>query len=259
MPKKITTEQFIERAKRVHGNRYDYSSSVYCGSNKLIDIICKKHGAFEQTANSHLSGSGCKKCVGLFMDKELFIHKANKIHDNKYFYHLVDYINAVTKVQIMCPTHGIFEQTPTSHLSGSGCKKCVGLFMNKDLFVEKASEIHKGKYDYSLVNYKNSYNKVKIICLIHGVFEQNPSSHLNGHGCPKCAGRNMTTEDFVEKINNRHKGKYDYSLTNYQGSKSKLKITCPIHGKFEQLPGNHLRGSGCPICGIEKLRKHPKL
>jgi hypothetical protein len=255
MPKKITTEQFIERAKKVHGDRYDYSSSVYCGSNKLIEIICKKHGAFEQTANSHLSGSGCSKCVGLFMDKELFIQKANKVHDNKYFYHLVDYVNALTKVQIMCPTHGVFEQSPNSHLSGRGCKKCVGLFMDKELFVERASEIHKGKYDYSLVEYRRSNMKIKIICPTHGIFEQSPSSHLNGHGCPKCGGHYCNQEIFIEKANKRHKGKYDYSLTIYRRGNEKIKIICPIHGAFEQLPGNHLRGSGCPVCGIEKLRK----
>ena len=120
---------------------------------------------------------------------EEFIQKAILIHGKgKYDYSKVYYINARNKVIIICPIHGIFEQRPNHHLSGQGCMKCGGKEKSTtDKFIKKAILVHgKGKYDYSLVNYKHSQTKVKIICAEHGVFEQIPVSHNRGYGCPEC-------------------------------------------------------------------------
>ncbi len=126
------------------------------------------------------------------LTQEEFVQKANQTHNNKYDYSLVNYINSRTKVKIICPKHGIFEQTPDVHMRGQGCPKCkyevVYNRATKQEFTEKAIEIHNNKYDYSLVDYKNNRTKVKIVCPLHGIFEQTPDVHLNkgGAGCPKC-------------------------------------------------------------------------
>ena len=183
---------------------------------------------------------------------DLFINKANIVHMNKYDYSLVNYIYSYEKVKIICPIHGIFEQTPNNHLR-SGCLKCsIEDKKNKFksiFFIEKANEIHKHKYDYSLVNYINNKTKVKIICPIHGEFEQTPNNHLRSGGCNKCFGvHKLNTSEFIEKANQIHKNKYNYSLVDYVNSKTKVTITCPIHGDFEQIPNSHLNGDGCLRC-----------
>ena len=123
--KKKNIDEFIIKAIKIHGDRYDYSKSIYVGADKKIDIICSIHGVFSQIVSSHLNGRGCSKCVG-GVRKTLtdFINDAKQIHSDKYDYSLVKYKNAKTKIKIICPTHGIFEQTPTKHLCGNGCFIC---------------------------------------------------------------------------------------------------------------------------------------
>ena len=117
-----------------------------------------------------------------------FIEKARKVHGDKYDYSKVVYVNALTKVKIICKMHGEFEQVPSYHLSGNGCQKCGG---TKKLtiaeFIKRAKKIHGDKYDYSKVVYVNNHKKITIICSNHGEFEQRPYSHTQGQGCPKCA------------------------------------------------------------------------
>ena len=245
----MNTEYFKEKATKVHGNKYDYSKVNYINTESKVTIICKIHKEFEQIANSHLMGSNCPKCTGNFMDKNYFIEKANKIHNNKYDYSKVNEINYKIKIPIICKIHGSFFQKINGHLSGQGCSKCSGKFMNTEYFIEKANKIHNNKYDYSLVNYKNSETKVTIICKIHGNFVQAPGDHLSKRGCSKCVGNFMNTEYFIEKANKIHNNKYDYSKVNYVNSTTKIIIICPKHKKFEQLPGDHLAKCGCPKCG----------
>ena len=247
---KSNTEEFIEKANEVHGGKYGYSKVVYRNSYTKVIIICPIHGEFEQTPSSHLSGQGCSKCAGnASCNTEEFIEKANEVHGGKYDYSKVVYRNSYTKVIIICPIHGEFEQLPSSHLSSRGCPKCAGITKsNTEEFIKKANEVHGGKYGYSKVNYVNNRTKVTIICPIHGEFEQVPSSHLNGHGCPKCGETKSNTEEFIEKANEVHGGKYGYSKVNYVNVKTKVTIICQKHGEFEQLPNNHLRGAGCPKC-----------
>lgn len=117
---------------------------------------------------------------------EQFVSEAKLIHNNKYDYSLVEYKNNSTKVKIICPIHGVFEQRPSDHLNNHGCKKCgiekVALSNTKttEQFISEAKLVHKNKYDYSLVKYINDSTNVKIICSVHGVFEQTPNNHLVG-------------------------------------------------------------------------------
>ena len=131
MANRITTEQFIAKAKLKHGNKYDYSKTIYNHSTEKVKIICPIHGEFEQQASVHLFGCGCPKCGNKTIgDKKrikvnTFFTKANKVHNNKYDYSKVKYKNINEKVTIICPIHGEFEQTPYHHLEGQGCPKCA--------------------------------------------------------------------------------------------------------------------------------------
>ena len=124
--KKLTTSRFIEKAIAVHGDRYDYSKVVYCDSKKKIEIVCKTHGSFFQRPNNHWEGQqGCPVCAGnIQLTTEIFIYRANEIHGEKYDYSKATYVNNKTKIAIICAIHGIFQQTPNSHLCGSGCFAC---------------------------------------------------------------------------------------------------------------------------------------
>ena len=193
-----------------------------------------------------------------------FIEKAKKIHGDKYDYSLVEYTASKNKIKIICSIHGMFEQRASGHLHGYGCNKCS--YENQkikiDNFIERAKKIHGNKYDYSLVEYKNYDTKVKIICDIHGEFEQTPSNHLKGNDCLECSlnKRKTNTLKFIEKAKKVHSDKYDYSLVDYSGFDKKVVIICHIHGEFEQTPQNHLKGQNCPICkeskGEYKIREY---
>lgn len=246
---KLSQSEFIDKCKIVHGDKYDYSLVEYMNVRTKVKIVCPIHGIFEQTPASHLSEQCCPKCISKYVDTNIFIKKAKKIHGNKYDYSLVEYIDSKTNIKIIClKGHGIFEQTPNSHLNGYGCKYCNKNMLTTELFIEKANKIH-GEYDYSLVKYKNITTKIKIICPIHGVFEQTPTSHLSGSKCPICS--NASTK-FIKKSTEKYNGKYNYSLVNYINNRTKVKIICPTHGIFEQKPNNHLY-NGCPKCaGMNK-------
>ena len=253
--KKYTTEEFINKAQLVHKNKYDYSLVEYVNSATKIKIVCEKHGVFSQIAQNHLIGKGCPKCGGHYMDNEYFIDEATIKHNGKYDYSLVKYIKSNECVIIKCPTHGIFVQRPSNHLTGCGCPKCAGKNITTEEFITNAKLIHGDKYDYSLVKYVNSKLNVKIICEKHGVFEQRPNNHLTGSNCLKCDNKNKTTEEFILQARNIHNDKYNYSLIEYIGSKLKVNIICPIHGVFKQIPNRHLMGDGCKSCSESKGEK----
>ena len=192
------------------------------------------------------------------MTKEQFIEKAKQVHDDKYDYSCVQYKNNKTKINIFCNNcKKYFLQIPNSHLSGHGCPFCCNKKpkITKEQFIEKAKQVHDDKYDYSLVNYTGIFNKVKIICPKHGLFEQSAKHHLEGMtGCPKCKKENMnfilsrTEEEFINKSKKIHLNYYNYSNVKYYNELTKVKIICPKHGLFEQIPKIHLLGCGCPKC-----------
>jgi hypothetical protein len=181
-----TTENFITEATKKHGDKYDYSLVNYVNAKTKVKIICPIHGEFEQTPRYHISGMNCQKCSGVYMDTNYFIEKANKKHGDKYDYSLVNYVNAKTKVKIICPIHGEFKQRPKDHLLGKGCQKCSGVYMDTNYFIEKANKIHNFEYLYEKTIFNNSHEKVIITCKKHGDFKQSPNAHLSGSACPKC-------------------------------------------------------------------------
>ena len=254
--KKKTRQEFIAEAKEIHGDKYDYTLVDYINNVEKVKITCKIHGVFEQAPNKHLFGQSCPKCSRKIVSDTQrksslsFISEAKEIHGDKYDYTLVDYVNYKNKVKIICPTHGVFEQSPSNHLSGKGCLYCGGTSgMDKTLFILKAKEIHGDKYDYTLVDYVNSHTKIKIICATHGVFEQSPNNHLSKkQGCYKCLDKIHDNDSFIKVSSLIHNNKYDYSLVQYDGITKKVKIICDIHGEFNQRCDSHKNGFGCPNC-----------
>ena len=181
-----------------------------------------------------------------------FLHKAEKVHGSRYDYSQVEYIHSQKKIKIICKVHGPFEQTPTTHLKGSGCNLCsIDSSAEKhrsssEKFVSRAKEVHGDKYDYSLVKYVDKNTKVTIVCPLHGEFSQNSNSHItNRYGCPLCGqlskGSKLrrTTEHFISKVE-------------YSGKWKKVKIICREHGYFMQDPKSHYDGVGCPTCNASK-------
>jgi hypothetical protein len=173
---------------------------------------------------------------------------------------LSDYNGNKNYVTVKCIKHNyIFKTKPNWLHSGNGCKKCYDEKRGKNLrktiddFVKTAKDVHCDKYDYSMVNYSNNKTKVCIICPEHGEFWQTPNKHLSGQGCPKCAGKNIATKEWVERALKTHKGKYDYSKVEYKNNSTKICIICPEHGEFWQTPDKHIQGEGCPICKSSKL------
>ena len=275
---KHTIEEFIAKAKVVHGDRYDYFKVEYVNNHTKVCIICKEHGEFWQTPASHLSGRGCPRCgrdsiISKRRDsKDVFIKKAKLVHGNKYDYSKVDYVNSTSKICIVCPEHGEYWQIPNSHLSGRGCPRCGrdSIIMKRrsstEDFIKKARVIHGNKYDYSKTNYINSKSKVCIECPEHGEFWQIPNSHLSGNRCPKCSKessaklRSNTQETFFKRVKKRFGEKFDYTKSVFIGWNAPILVTCKEHGDFQTTPKHHLRGDGgCPLCRIitvsDKLKK----
>lgn len=257
LEKKMTPiNEFLEKAKKVHDNKYDYTNSIYSGIDHNITINCPTHGEFSIKASSHLAGKGCPECE-IDNKTEEYIKRAIKVHGTKYRYDKVRYNGCRENVIITCPIHGDFSQIAYTHLNGNGCPKCSGHYhMNTEEFINKAKEVYGDKYNYDKSIYVDMSTKVIITCPEHGDFIVRPEVFLNGHGCKKCSGRMCNNlQDFIKISNEIHKNKYDYSKSVYKNVRTKLVITCPKHGDFLQTPENHMKGAGCPVCKQPILEK----
>lgn len=267
-------DSFIEKACKVHGDKYDYTHVEYRGSEKKVTIVCPIHGEFRQTPHSHISGQGCPICGRILSDNnrkkglELFLKQAHEAHGDKYDYSKVDLKTRREKVCIICPKHGEFWQEPYNHvLQKQGCPTCAResnaakITKDTEWFLNKARALHGDKYDYSETRYINAYEKLCIICHEkddggheHGRFWIVPSGHLRPTGgCPKCGHPKHTTKWFVEIGKSIYGDKYDYSKTLYENGHSKVTITCPEHGDFQIFPVSFYRGVGCPKCAGRNL------
>lgn len=202
---------------------------------------------------------------------EDWIKKAEQKYGDICDYSQTEYINAKTNLKIRCKLHDyVFCVLPYNHMrNGGGCPYCRrdkirnALAMSREEFIDKAKNIQGDVYDYSEVNYINNRTSVCIICHKkdqngeeHGAFMQTPDDHLQGKGCPYCAGnKKRTLESFIIDANNRHNNFYTYEHAEYKGIHVPLLITCPIHGDFWMAPNEHLRGQSCPHCKQSKSEK----
>ena len=273
MPAKLTTEEFIRKAKKIHGKKYCYSKVKYIIYSHKIIISCQKHGYFLQTPHDHLAGYGCPVCSGRKVTTKEFIKKSRKIHGKKFDYSKTNYKGSFEKVTIICPIHGEFEQIAHKHFDSQyGCPKCGIIRQHKAgnltaKFIKRARKIHGDKYNYDKVDYKGNQSKVTIICPDHGDFLQSAGNHLSRKsGCPLCASLNLkrrltfTTKEFVHRAREIHGNKYNYDKVDYEHNRKNVIIICPVHGEFKQTPGKHNgRKQGCPKCnsshGEERIRQ----
>ena len=255
---KPTTESWVAKAREIHGDKYDYSKVSYTHRRAKVTIICPTHGEFEQNACDHTGGRGCPKCAGKgLMTTELFIAKAREIHGDRYDYSKAKFRTSTAKINILCKTHGIFEQSYSAHVGQKqGCPKCAGKQLKTtEQFISEAIAVHGDKYRYEKSVYVTSKDKLTVTCRKHGEFQITPMSHLAGQGCWKCfnESRTLTAEQFVKAATEVHNGKYAYDKVVYTQMKNKVTVTCPEHGDWEITAGTHLYSKiGCPWCSGNK-------
>jgi len=211
MSKKHTTTTFIEAARQLHGNKYNYNKVEYLNAHANVIITCPKHGDFKQQPNAHLGQKqGCPKC-GLENRKlphkkntEQFVKEAIAKWGDKYDYSITEYNGKLNKLKYICKTHGIIEQMPYRHIR-CGCPFCNGRGIShhsKTSFVNIANKIHENKYDYSKTNFLRMNDVITITCPQHGDFEQRAGNHIHlQNGCPQCAKEIRTSSGEKEVLN----------------------------------------------------------
>jgi hypothetical protein len=199
--------------------------------------------------------------MGSKINKNLIELKLKKIFPD-YSFDMSNYTNTHSKIPVTCPKHGTSNQLVKNLLKGHGCNKCGNeksaskqrLDFNE--IISNFNSVHDNKYDYSKFNYVNNREPSIIICPKHGEFNQGVRTHMMGHGCPMCAGnKKLTNSDFISRSKKLHTINYDYDSIDYKNMHSKVKIKCPVHGYFEQIPLHHINGVGCPKCNQSKGEK----
>ena len=199
---------------------------------------------------------------------EQFIEEANKVHNFKYDYSLINYKNNHTKIKIICHEldefnneHGVFEQVPFTHINGSGCPKCSKKYkLTTEDFIKLSKLKFKDSFDYTETKYINFSTKVKIKCKKHNLFfETLPSIHLQKDGCcPECKKESVSKlfkvepKTFFENCKKIHNNKYNYTNSIYLGSHNYIEYICPLHGQIKQIAYYHSQGAGCPYCKTSK-------
>lgn len=268
---------FIAKAKKIHGNlKYDYSKMIYENSKKKVEIICPIHKPFFVTPNDHLSKkSGCPICARGRITKAVqerykdtgkeHLETAKKVHNYIYDYSKVIYTGCDEKVIIGCSKHGDFKMLLDIHaIQKQGCPKCgkensakIRSLKLHD-FTSRSIKEHGDLYSYESVILENSSSYVKIFCKkCEKYFTQEAKIHMAGSGCTTCyheksaLERALTTEEFIYKSQQVHGiYKYDYSMTKYINSRTKVKIKCnDCNYIFKSIPSDHMgKASGCPKC-----------
>ena len=243
--KRVTQEDFISRSNIIHDKKYDYSLVEYKSRLEPVIIICPIHGEFTQFPKYHYLGGGCYTCgldsikQKLRITEEEFILRSEEIHNNKYKYDDMKYINQDTEINIICPEHGIFSQLPSYHIRGSGCIKCSGTYLfTEQEVIKKFLDIHGDKYDYSNINYINCNTSVSIRCKLHNMeFKQLP--HLHYKGCTACKTciKDKISATCIERYGVEHPMQVsEIAEQNSKNAFSKKYYTLPS-GKILQIQG----------------------
>jgi hypothetical protein len=268
MGKRLTTEEFITKAKSVHGDRYDYSKSVYINAQTKVTIVCPTHGDFDQTPSNHVYGGyGCKKCsgerLGVKFSRTLedFINDARSVHGDKYDYSESIYVNRKTKLTIKCPKHGGFPQRPGDHLRGDGCPTCSG--RSNKLWKEKYFSVASELGFIPQEPYKDKDTKILHKCVKHGeIHPAAPHNIKNGRGLKCCGtesskqeGRRKAAEAFsTYKQRLIESGNRVELVDNYIDSRTPVKHRCKIHDEVHLCsPSVALQGCGLKCCKTGKV------
>ena len=246
----MTRLEFLEKAREKHGYKYDYPNlSEKVLGNDIIDVLYEGI-IYKQSVNKHIYLGRCPEKNTPRKTTQEFIEEARKVWGDRYDYSLVEYKGALKKIKILCDGV-VLNQVAISHLQGLSPEKKL----TKENFIRKAKKIFGNKYDYSQVKIKNGRTSVMIG--YNGIFYlQKPSDHLSGR-CPekKVLSVRKSIRQFINEANSVHDFKYNYDKSEYITNQTKLIITCPIHGDYQQRPLSHLQGCGCPNCGESKGEK----
>ena len=268
----MSFETFLKEAKEIYGDYYDFSQVEWKNKSTPITIICPEHGPFITTVVKFLDKKiGCPKCRrqngkgkrGKLCSQEEVLERFHKVHGDRYDYSKVIYKGMDKKVEIICPVHGPFWQTPFNHLKESGCSKCnKGQPLNLEEFLKRAYILYGDLYDYSMVKIgKNTKVRdiITIICKKHGPFEVSIYNFLYQNStCPLCREeavlekRSKEFKEFLQQAKEIHGDRYDYSKVVWKNKSTPVEITCKVHGSFWQAPTIHLKGANCPKCVKEE-------
>lgn len=276
MPKLVTQEEFIARCRKLHGDKYDYSKTIYTAAKQKITVRCPEHGWFETIAENHATQNGCPKCgrqrseAAKWSSTQEFIEGARRIHGTTYDYSRVVYRRNATRVTLGCPLHGWFTQTPANHLVGGGCKKCgtaraaeafrAQKGLSREEFFRQCHKLHGGRYKYPDQPFNGTKQKISALCPVHGLFQIDAGPHLRlKTGCKKCghisasAAKKRSVSSWLEQVSVVHGIRYEYDTTNWDGVMSKVRIRCPKHGWWQQQALKHAQGQICPKCANDRL------
>ena len=274
----MNQEEFIAKAKRIHGDKYDYSLVEYKKLKAKVTLICPNEHIIQQRPDNHLLGFGCKECPSRYsgFNQEIFLQRMNGIFHDELIFNKSVYINNSTPVIIECPKHGEFTKTPWRLFLGRGCLRCLTEFkmekgitiqMTESEFLAKIPAFIKDQFKIDFKNYRGYNKPITVICSVHGEIRLNAAQSLfnqrKTNPCDQC----FLEESRARFINNSlqiHGNRYNYSRVIYESSMSKVIITCPTHGDFLITPNCHLNCKGCSRCSFSKgetfitnfLKKH---
>lgn len=275
-----TLDQFINKSREVHGDKYDYSLSVYNNKHSVVKIICPNHGVFEQMAGEHVKGCGCKECTyeryrkDYLLTTEDFKIKASVKHNNFYDYSKSVYTGWENKIIVTCPEHGDFKPKAGHHLSGMLCKKC-GIKQasekktkKEEDIIKELGKIHNYKYTYPNLNYTSSKGFINVQCEEHGEFSPRYTNHYQGGGCLKCFLSKASSEaekevlEFVYNLNNKAEAN-NYTLLNFKELDiyiHDIKLGIEYNGlywhsdEYKKNEGHKLKTDLCNDKGIELIQ-----
>lgn len=188
-----------------------------------------------------------------------WVERAQAKHASRYGYPNPTQ-DAAGKIEVVCPEHGVFRQTPRKHMHGQGCPKCSNTGKAKDEHLAEIRALHP-QYDFSRAIYVDSKTKMTVTCPEHGAFCSTPNALKVGQGCPKCgkvrtaASRRMTVEQAQALAQAAHGDRYQYDWSTFKKSTEPMRMVCKEHGEFWQKMDFHRTGVGCATCGYEQAKK----
>lgn len=280
MPAKLTQDGFLAKARAVHGERYDYSKTVYEHSMREVTITCRVHGDFQQKAYAHVRGEGCRLCgyeeaaANRSDGLESFLSRASKKFGGKFDYSKTEMLKLEDVITVTCPDHGDFTTTAYNFLvSAHGCQDCAKIENGKKasalkkipveevitLFTEK----HGSRYLYDALGYTGKSGRVSVGCRLHGYFNVSVSNHAKGSGCPECdkitrnrkngiVNRSTKQENLLAALNEKYGERVDFSeMLKVRRMTDYFTAVCQVHGGYQTTvrlslynPGSY----GCKKC-----------
>lgn len=278
MAKKLTTEEFIERAKKVHGNKYDYSKTKYVNKRTKICIICPIHGEQWQLPMNHIYGQGCPECGKIYakdyvkktrsLGLEGFLNKAREIHGDKYDFSLVtSYESNKDNIQVICNRCGnIFNTKPNWILTGHGCKHCetIKKCLGKDI-LNAAETFYGDEYKFPDIDPEKEYwvkDYTTMVCKIHGNIRKRIDKILSGGRCTICGkligskNAKLPQNEVKKRLLKLCNNKFDYNFEEYENTQKPLHFTCKKCNKtFVRDLNTLMYNSDCPFCKKNEISK----